>query len=43
MEREKGVTFNVEKTNVMFFGKAKNDTKIDIRLKKYFSTRSGRI
>ena len=33
MEREKGVTFNVEKTNIMLIGKAKNETEMDIQLK----------
>ena len=33
MEREKGVTFNLEKTNAMLMGKAKNDTEMDIQLK----------
>ena len=33
MEKEKGVIFNVEKTNIMLIGKAKNETEIDIQLK----------
>ena len=33
MEKEKGVTFNVEKTNIMLIGKAKNETEMDIQLK----------
>ena len=33
MEREKRVTFNAEKINVMLIGKAKSNTEIDVQLK----------